>query len=78
MAADADAAAVVERLVPDPGRLAAVVADEHDLADRQRLGEDVEPYFAGKGTFRFRVDQPIPTKLITRIVALLLEERVDQ
>jgi uncharacterized protein YdhG (YjbR/CyaY superfamily) len=45
---------------------------------RQRLGDDVAPYFAGKGTFRFRVDQPIPTELITRIVALLLQERVDQ
>ena len=39
VAADADAAAVVERLVADPRRLAAVAADEHDLADRQRLGE---------------------------------------
>jgi uncharacterized protein YdhG (YjbR/CyaY superfamily) len=43
---------------------------------RQRLGDDVAPYFAGKGTFRFPVDRPIPAELVGRIVALLLEEKV--
>jgi uncharacterized protein YdhG (YjbR/CyaY superfamily) len=42
---------------------------------RERLGDEVAPYFAGKGTFQFRVDRPIPTDLITRIVRLLVEEK---
>lgn len=43
---------------------------------RQRLGDEVTPYFAGKGTFRFRIDRPIPRDLVARIVALLLEEKL--
>lgn len=43
---------------------------------RERLGDEVTPYFAGKGTFRFRIDRPIPRDLVARIVALLLEEKV--
>jgi uncharacterized protein YdhG (YjbR/CyaY superfamily) len=42
---------------------------------RQRLGADVSPYFAGKGTFRFPVDRPIPADLVGRIVTLLLAEK---
>lgn len=44
---------------------------------RETLGDEVAPYFHGKGTFRFRVDQPIPTDLVARIVALLLEEKTS-
>src|SRR5258705_4091662 len=43
MAADPDASAVVEPLVGDPRRLAAMAADEHLLADGQRLGEIEDP-----------------------------------
>lgn len=43
---------------------------------RDRLGDKVAPYFAGKGTFRFSADQPLPTDLVAQIVALLLEEKV--
>ena len=43
---------------------------------RDRLGDEVAPYFAGKGTFRFRVDQPLPIDLVSRVVKLLLEEKV--
>lgn len=42
---------------------------------REALGEEVTPYFHGKGTFRFAVDRPIPTELVARIVTLLLEEK---
>jgi uncharacterized protein YdhG (YjbR/CyaY superfamily) len=42
---------------------------------RDELGDEVTPYVAGKGTFRFPVDRPIPTDLVARIVTLLLEER---
>jgi len=43
---------------------------------RNQLGDEVTPYFAGKGTFRFRADKPLPADLVARIVALLLEEKV--
>ena len=42
---------------------------------RERLGDEVEPYFHGKGTFRFSADRPIPSDLVARIVKLLLEEK---
>jgi uncharacterized protein YdhG (YjbR/CyaY superfamily) len=43
---------------------------------RERLGAEVAPYFAGKGTFRFPVDRPLPRDLVGRIVTLLLDEKV--
>lgn len=45
---------------------------------RERLGDEVTPYFAGKGTYQFRVDRPLPTDLVARIIKLLLEEKVGQ
>lgn len=41
---------------------------------REALGDEATPYFAGKGTFRFPLNKPIPTDLVARIVELLLEE----
>ncbi len=38
------------------------------------LGDEVAPYLAGKGTLRFRADQPIPVDTITKIVKIRLEE----
>ncbi len=38
------------------------------------LGDDVVPYVAGKGTFRFPATKPIPSDLVTRIVKVRLEE----
>ena len=38
------------------------------------LGEEIAPYVHGRGTLRFPADQPIPTDLIGRIVAIRLEE----
>jgi len=40
----------------------------------EALGEDLEPYFSGKGTLRFRADEPIPAALVKKIVELRLEE----
>jgi uncharacterized protein YdhG (YjbR/CyaY superfamily) len=37
-------------------------------------GEALEPYFSGKGTFRFTVEDPIPTALVRRIVQTRIEE----
>jgi len=43
-------------------------------AVRAALGDELKPYFSGKGTLRFRADQPIPTDLVARVVAVRLEE----
>jgi uncharacterized protein YdhG (YjbR/CyaY superfamily) len=36
--------------------------------------DDLKPYFAGKGTLRFRADEPIPEALVRKIVEARLEE----
>jgi uncharacterized protein YdhG (YjbR/CyaY superfamily) len=38
------------------------------------LGEELMPYFSGKGTLRFTADKPIPTALVKKIVKARLEE----
>ncbi len=38
------------------------------------LGDEVKPYVAGKGTFRFPATEPIQTDLVTRIVKARLAE----
>src|SRR5436190_16089629 len=40
----------------------------------EALGDVLKPYFSGKGTLRFRVDDPIPTALVTKIVRVRLQE----
>src|SRR6476659_10287610 len=40
----------------------------------ETLGDDLEPYFSGKGTLRFQADEPIPAALVKKIVKLRLEE----
>ena len=40
----------------------------------EALGEEVRPYVAGKGTIRFRADEPIPRAIVTRIVQVRLAE----
>ncbi|WP_244487809.1 DUF1801 domain-containing protein [Aminobacter sp. DSM 101952] len=42
-----------------------------------RLGAEVAPYVAGKGTLRFSLSEPIPAKLIERIALLRAEEEAD-
>ena len=40
----------------------------------EALGEDLKPYFSGKGTIRFHPAKPLPTALVTKIVQARLEE----
>ena len=40
----------------------------------EALGDELEPYFSGKGTLRFRADEPIPAAVVKKIVKLRLEE----
>ena len=40
----------------------------------EAVGEELEPYLAGKGTIRFPVGAPIPTELVTKIVMVRLAE----
>jgi Uncharacterized conserved protein len=35
----------------------------------EALGDDLEPYFSGKGTLRFQADRPIPAALVKKIVS---------
>ncbi len=42
------------------------------------LGDEVRPYVAGKGTFQFRPDAPMPDDLVRRIVGLRIDEVGDQ
>lgn len=38
------------------------------------LGDELKPHISGKGTLRFKVNLPIPTDLIERIVKVRLTE----
>jgi uncharacterized protein YdhG (YjbR/CyaY superfamily) len=40
----------------------------------EALGEELRPFLAGKGTIRFPAGEPIPTALVTKVVAVRLEE----
>jgi uncharacterized protein YdhG (YjbR/CyaY superfamily) len=40
-------------------------------------GEELKPYFSGKGTLRFTSDNPIPDALVTKIVMTRLEENAE-
>jgi uncharacterized protein YdhG (YjbR/CyaY superfamily) len=37
-------------------------------------GEELKPYFSGKGTLRFQADKPIPAALVKKIVRTRIEE----
>ena len=37
-------------------------------------GEELKPYFSGKGTLRFTADKPIPASLVKKIVKTRIEE----
>jgi uncharacterized protein YdhG (YjbR/CyaY superfamily) len=43
-------------------------------AVREALGDELQPYFSGKGTLRFQADEPIPAALVKKIVKRRLEE----
>jgi uncharacterized protein YdhG (YjbR/CyaY superfamily) len=40
----------------------------------EALGEELKPYFSGKGTLRFTADKPIPAALVRKIVKTRIEE----
>jgi uncharacterized protein YdhG (YjbR/CyaY superfamily) len=40
----------------------------------ETLGDELAPYFSGKGTLRFTVDEPISSGLVERIVKVRIEE----
>ena len=40
----------------------------------QAHGEAVKPYFSGRGTLRFTVEEPIPAGLVKKIVKTRIEE----
>lgn len=40
----------------------------------ESLGEELKPYFSGKGTLRFKADRPIPAALVKKIVKTRLKE----
>jgi uncharacterized protein YdhG (YjbR/CyaY superfamily) len=40
----------------------------------EALGEELKPYFSGKGTLRFTPDKPIPVALVKKIVKARIEK----
>ena len=40
-------------------------------------GEQLKPYFSGKGTLRFTADKPIPAALVKKIVKTRIEENAE-
>jgi uncharacterized protein YdhG (YjbR/CyaY superfamily) len=40
----------------------------------EALGEELKPYFTGKGTIRFQADTPLPAALVRKIVQVRIEE----
>lgn len=40
----------------------------------EALGEQLKPYFSGKGTIRFHPSNPLPSALVERIVKVRIQE----
>jgi uncharacterized protein YdhG (YjbR/CyaY superfamily) len=40
----------------------------------EALREELEPYFAGKGTIRFPAGEPVPSALVRKVVKARIEE----
>jgi len=40
----------------------------------EALGEELKPYFTGKGTIRFHADKPLPAALVKKIVKVRIAE----
>jgi uncharacterized protein YdhG (YjbR/CyaY superfamily) len=43
-------------------------------AVREALGDELTPYFSGKGTIRFQAAKPLPAALVKKIVKVRFEE----
>lgn len=41
---------------------------------REVCGDELKPYFSGKGTIRFTVDETLPTALVKKIMRARIEE----
>jgi uncharacterized protein YdhG (YjbR/CyaY superfamily) len=44
----------------------------------EALGDEVKPYLSGKGTMRFRADEPIPVATVRKVVEIRLSESAAQ
>lgn len=44
----------------------------------EALGDELEPYFTGKRTLRFRAEDPIPPALVKRIVRVRLSQLANE
>jgi uncharacterized protein YdhG (YjbR/CyaY superfamily) len=44
----------------------------------EAYGEELKPYFSGKGTLRFHADKPIPAALVKKIVKTRIEENAAE
>ena len=40
----------------------------------EALGDELAPYLAGKGTIRFRADEPLPLSTVSKVVKIRLAE----
>ena len=40
----------------------------------EEYGDELEPYFSGKGTIRFTTDKPLPSALVKKIMKTRIEE----
>jgi uncharacterized protein YdhG (YjbR/CyaY superfamily) len=40
----------------------------------EAYGEELKPYFSGKGTIRFTTDKPLPSVLVKKLVKARIEE----
>lgn len=40
----------------------------------EEYGNELEPYFSGKGTIRFTTDKPLPSALVKKIIKTRIEE----
>jgi uncharacterized protein YdhG (YjbR/CyaY superfamily) len=44
----------------------------------ERLGDEIRPYLAGRGTIRFPAGKPVPLDLVRRVVEIRVEETADR
>lgn len=44
----------------------------------EAYGEELRPYFSGKGTLRFTADNPIPDPLLKKVVRTLIDENTKR
>jgi uncharacterized protein YdhG (YjbR/CyaY superfamily) len=40
----------------------------------EALGDEIRPFFAGKGTFQFPASRPVPMGLVSKVIAVRLTE----